>query len=86
MVRERCEVRHSRNGESDLAGMAEEELRRMAHTIGPDPWVLSYLSDEELQEWEARFKTEKLRRKEWPPTGGLEPFPCQGRLLEETSH
>ena len=47
--------------------MTDAQLRREAHSIAPEPWTLSYLTEEELREWEGRFKAEKLRRREGRP-------------------
>ena len=67
------EARDSVEAASDYRDMSDEQLGREAHAIAPEPWVLPYLTQEELREWEARFETEKLRRKDGRPPKA---WPC----------
>ena len=64
VVAKNREATGSSEAESDYRNMSDEQLRREAHAIAPEPWTLSHLTEEELREWEGRFKAEKLRRKQ----------------------
>jgi hypothetical protein len=64
LVTSKHQITKKLQSEPDLKNMTDEELKRLAYSLRPEPEGLQYLTNAELEAWAAETDKEVSRRRE----------------------